>query len=454
MTGPDPATPSLPNPAAAPGTHRVPQIEHVVVVMMENHSYDNYFGALGDHGDGLPADAHNVAPDGRRVRSHRLESTSQAREIACQSWPSTHEQWADGTNGGFVRSAQRVAAVLDDEAVTARTDDVMGYWDAEQLPFYGSLARTFPLADRWFGSCLGPTFPNRRFLVAGTAHGLATDEPAKCFDRPTNGTIFDLLTRYGIDWANYHSTSPARLVASRLIGRGGRQVIAKLAPTARRRPGAALHELVSKLQFTADVFAISALEHVRHVHGMKRFFRDVATGRLPAFSIVDPSFVDFSEEPPQDILLGERFAATVIDAVMRGPDWPTTLLVWCYDEHGGYYDHVPPPSAVEPDDVRPRTDDPDARYDRYGFRIPAVIVSPYARPGAVVHEVFDHTSILRLVEDVWNLPSLTRRDAAATSPIGALDLDSPPPFLRPPPLTPPALGLAPPPYRFAELPRR
>ena len=83
-----------------------------------------------------------------------------------------------------------------------------------------------------------------------------------------------------------------------------------------------------------------------------------------------------------------------------------------------------------------------------------MIVSPYARPGAVVHEVFDHTSILRLVEDVWNLPSLTRRDAAATSPIGALDLDSPPPFLRPPPLTPPALGLAPPPYRFAELPRR
>ena len=230
------------------------------------------------------------------------------------------------------------------------------------------------------------------------------------------------MTRHGIDWANYHSTSPARLVASRLIGRGGRQVIAKLAPTARRRPGAVLHELVSKLQFTADVFAISALVHLRHVHGMKRFFIDAATGRLPAFSIVDPSFVDFSEEPPQDILLGERFAATVIDAVMRSPAWPSTLLVWCYDEHGGYYDHVPPPPAIEPDDVRPRIDDPDARYDRYGFRVPAVIVSPYARPGAVLHDVFDHTSVLRLLEDVWNLPSLTRRDAAATSPIGALDL--------------------------------
>ena len=159
MTGTDPATPSLPDAAAAPGTHRVPQIEHVVVVMMENHSYDNYFGALGDHGDGLPADAHNVAPDGRCVRQSPPESTGQAREIACQSWTSTHDQWADGTNAGFVRSAQRVAAVLDDDAVTARTDDVMGYWDAEQLPFYASLARTFPLADRWFGSCLGPHLP-------------------------------------------------------------------------------------------------------------------------------------------------------------------------------------------------------------------------------------------------------------------------------------------------------
>ena len=239
------------------------------------------------------------------------------------------------------------------------------------------------------------------------------------------------------------TTAPRRPASSppACSAAAGVSVIAKLAPTARRRPGAALHELGSKLQFTADVFAISALEHLRHVHGMKRFFRDVATGRLPAFSIVDPSFVDFSEEPPQDILLGERFAATVIDAVMRGPAWPTTLLVWCYDEHGGYYDHVPPPPAIEPDDVRPRTDDPDARYDRYGFRVPAVIVSPYARPGAVLHEVFDHTSILRLLEDVWNLPSLTRRDAAATSPIGALDLELAAGVPPPAPAEPAGVGL-------------
>jgi len=144
----------------------------------------------------------------------------------------------------------------------------------------------------------------------------------------------------------------------------------------------------------------------------------------------------------------------VIDAVMRGSAWPTTLLVWCYDEHGGYYDHVPPPPAIEPDDVVPNTDDRDAHYDNYGFRVPAVIVSPYARPGAVIHDVFDHTSILRLLEDIWNLPSLTRRDATANSPITALDLGSPPSFLRPPTLSPPALGYAQGPNRFDEQPRR
>ena len=204
-----------------------------------------------------------------------------------------------------------MAARLQDETLAARVDDVMGYWDEAQLPFYSSLARTFPVADRWFGSCLGPTFPNRRFLVAGTAHGLATDDVSKCFDRPTNGTIFDLLTDHGIDWANYHGTSPARLVVSRLLGRTGRRVITKIAPTARRRPGAVLDELESKLQFTADVYAVNALDHVRHVHGMKRFFRDASAGTLPAFGIVDPSFVDYSEEtapghPPRRAVRSHR----------------------------------------------------------------------------------------------------------------------------------------------------
>ena len=150
---------------------------------------------------------------------------------------------------------------------------------------------------------------------------------------------------------------------------------------------------------------------------------------------------------------------------MHGKGWPHTLLIWLYDEHGGYYDHVPPPAAVPPDDVEGRsvvgrrsplesllrpvfprlaktkesqTQGP-GRYDRYGFRVPAVIVSAYARPDYVCSEVLDHTSVLKLVEEKWNLPPLTARDAAASTPLDALDLASPPFFLDPPPLPEPSL---------------
>jgi phospholipase C len=180
---------------------------------------------------------------------------------------------------------------------------------------------------------------------------------------------------------------------------------------------------------------------------------------------VDPDFDVYSEENPQDIRKGESFAAEVINRVMHGKGWPDTLLIWTYDEHGGYYDHVPPPEAIPPDDVEGRhmgarpgwlrvlhrllfpsyardaetSDDEPMRYDRYGIRVPAVVVSPYARPGCVLSDVFDHTSVLKLVEEKWNLPTLTRRDAAALSPIGALDLSAPPAFRTPPSLPEPSL---------------
>jgi phospholipase C len=180
---------------------------------------------------------------------------------------------------------------------------------------------------------------------------------------------------------------------------------------------------------------------------------------------VDPDFHVFSEENPQDIRKGESFAAEVINRVMHGKGWPGTLLIWLYDEHGGYYDHVPPPAAVPPDDVEGRSltgspgrlqavlrmvfprkvkvesnlDAGPRRYDRYGFRVPAVLVSPYARPDYVCSEVLDHTSVLKLVEQKWNLAPLTARDAAATAPLSALDLTGPPAFLDPPSLPKPAL---------------
>jgi phospholipase C len=453
----------LPRPDLAPGTDLLPQIRHIVVLMMENHSYDNYLGMLTGRGDGFALagdgepDVSNPADDGTPVRAHHLKSCVQVPEIPSQSWHASHVQWDKGRNDGFARRVPGVTA--------HGTDLAMGYWTEEELPFYYGLARTFPLADRWFCSCLGPTFPNRRFLIAGTAHGLTDDLPFDLVDYPPNGTVFDLLGQRGISWANYHNVSHYSVILRRALGSGGHVALRRLMSLGRW-----YHPLVRAVrgnkQFTADLYPLGLVRALHHLRSTQRFFADAGAGSLPSFCIVDPDFEAYSEENPQDIRRGESFAAEVINRVMHGPAWPHTLLIWLYDEHGGYYDHVPPPAAPRPDDVdgeplralpgwlegllRPvfrgaitRAEAEDAgprRYDTYGFRVPAVIVSPYARPGYVTSQVYDHTSVLKLVEQKWNLPPLTRRDAAAVAPLHALDLEGPPAFLDPPELPAPALA--------------
>lgn len=464
-----------PDPSQPVGTDLLPQIRHIVVLMMENHSYDNYLGMLQGRGDGFPLGADgkpeisNRDTAGEPIRAHHLSSTVQRPQVPSQSWHATHHQWDEGKHEGFVTSTQ-VVVPADGDVDAAQCEGAgaaigMGYWTEEDLPFYYGLARTFPLADRWFSSCLGPTFPNRRFLIAGTAHGLIDDAPADLLNYPPAGTIFDLLSRHGISWVNYYPVH-ADQSGLRRYARHKRKMARRRLLSGLRAFPAVTSGVQKDMQFTADVFPMGIGRYARHVRSTDRFFADAAHGTLPAFSIVDPDFDAYSEENPQDIRKGESFAAEVIKAVMHGKGWPDTLLIWVYDEHGGYYDHVPPPPAVPPDDIEGRSltgtpsrlqtvlrmvfpkkvkvdDNLDAgphRYDRYGFRVPAVLVSPYARPDYVCSEVLDHTSVLKLVEEKWNLPPLTARDAAAVSPLSALDLTGPPAFLEPPSLPEPALA--------------
>jgi phospholipase C len=433
-----------PDPGLPEGADTLPQIRHIVVLMMENHSFDNYLGMLG-RGDGLPVGgdgqptASNLTVDGRPVRSHHLRSTVQPPHVPTQRWEPSHEQWAGGTNQGFVRSAAARAEQTGQHHIDPSV--AMGYWTDADLPFYSGLARVFPLADRWFCSCLGPTFPNRRFLIAGTANGLTTDSLAHTFDHPANGTIFDLLTTHGISWVNYHPIPHHRQLLKRSLGvhglrasRGARGAVKRTAD--RIRDASAVPKSI--LQFTGDAYPLGMLRYALHVHSIDRFLEAAAAGSLPSVSIVDPDFRKCSEENPQDIREGEAFSARIINAVMRGKGWPHTILIWLYDEHGGYFDHVAPPPAVEPDDRRPEGGGPWA-FDRLGFRVPAVIVSPYARPDYVSHVVHDHTSVLKLIETKWNLPPLTHRDAQADDLLDSLDLVGPPAFAVPPTLPPPAL---------------
>lgn len=171
----------------------------------------------------------------------------------------------------------------------------------------------------------------------------------------------------------------------------------------------------------------------------EQLFEDLESGDLPPVVYVDPSFVhgveQTDEHPPADMQFGQRFVSELVNALMESPLWSRSALILTYDEHGGYYDHVPPPEACDPGDYPPDLGggDFEADFDRLGFRVPLAVISPYARAGYVSDRVTDLTSVLRLVEARFGLPALTPRDANAWPLLDMFDFDDPP-FVDPPEL--------------------
>src|SRR3954465_10326355 len=371
--------------------------DHIVVVMQENHSFDSYLGML-PHVDGFDLDG-----AGRPLNANPYKDgyiTVQRAASLCQpggpsqTWKATHQQVDGGRMDGF--ATQAPATML--------------YWDETQLPFYASLAKTFCTGDRWFSSAPCQTYPNRRFMLAGTAFGLISTDTSSVTQDPPNGTIFDRLDAAGVTWTDYFTDVPA-----------------------------------------TGVIASVPIRHPQNLAPIDRFYADCAAGTLPAVSFVDSDIgvaavvadatlgnvpapfaaetdkragaQNEDQEGPADIALGENFVSRAVQAVLASPLWPRILLVWTYDEHGGYYDHVPPPAAIPPDAIPPKLgpNDPPGGYDLYGPRVPAVVVSGHARRGAVTSVVHDHTSILSTIEAKWNLPAMTHRDANAATLMDFLD---------------------------------
>jgi phospholipase C len=395
---------SLPFPDEPVGWSGNPALpfKHLIVLMMENHSFDNLLGEMSLHRpdvdglkfvDGEPENENldnSTPPD--PVPAFALTTTEQGSDVS-QSWKDSHEQINGGAMDGFVR-------VMNNK-------QPMGYYTSEALPFAYSLASKFTVANRWFCSLPGPTYPNRRFLLAGTAYGTTqTHGDPLSAPSPASGTVFDLLSGHGISWADYFSDIPMSMV----IGRG-------------------------------------ILKHFDNHHPIDDFYEACGTGNLPQVSFVDARIglkspiglpfqelpapikgwleglnVDLNnalegetEEDPQDLYYGELFAHEVITAVTASPAWKDICLIYLYDEHGGYYDHVPPPPAIAPDTIKPvlQPGDPVAGYTTYGPRVPAIVVSPYSKPQSSTCVVHDHTSVLATIEAKWNLPALTLRDANA-----------------------------------------
>ncbi|HZQ34983.1 MAG TPA: alkaline phosphatase family protein, partial [Dehalococcoidia bacterium] len=358
----------LPFPDRPMGEPGIPQIEHLVLLMLENHSADNVLGMLPHispghrrNYDGLPANrrgipiASNPDANGNRVRSFALPDMCPANGLT-QNWNSSHNQWHGGRNDGFITNANSITP--------------MGYLTPAQMPVTYALARHFPVSDRFFCSVLGQTLPNRRYYFSGTSSGQINDDNSSLLVSAANGTIFDRLDTGKVSWRVYYDNLPSPFYF----------------PNFRNNPN-----------------------QVARCVKNEQFFADASAGRLPSVSYVEPNFSYQSEENPQDIAYGESFLRRVATAVMDGPLWPKTALFITYDEHGGWYDHVPPPRAVAPDDIPPdltlsAKGTFPARFDRYGFRVPVTLVSPWGRPRYVSHKVADLTSILAFIERKWNLP--------------------------------------------------
>ena len=289
---------SLPFPGKPAGTPSMPEIEHIVVLMMENHSFDNLLGMVPHQVpgrgsvDGLRLQGGkpvNSNPDlnGNPVVAYRASSPCQLSGEPSQSWNASHESYDNGLNDGFVKASGPVA---------------MQYWDKHDLPFTYSLVEHFPIGERHFSSLLGQTWPNRCYLFAGTSSGTVNDVIAP--HPPANGTIWDRLDAHHIDWAIYYE--PPSYPSFELV------------------PGSDTPARASR---------------VKHFN---QFLSDVAAAKLRQFTFLDPNYETTSEENPQDIQLGERYVAQVVNALMHARTWKNTALFITYDEHGGYYDHVPP----------------------------------------------------------------------------------------------------------------
>ena len=442
-----------PNLARADGPLK--NLNHIIIVMQENHSFDNYFGVLAyapgtpyhngngacsatDHGcvDGLTCknsfgtltcSNSNLDDNGSTVKAFH-EPTRCVKPDLDHSWLGTHRE-ANFLNpnqtlryflsDGFVR-VNDLTEQIDNGSESPSEDQTIGYYSQSDLPFYYDLAQKFAISDRHFASVLGPTFPNRSYLMAATSFGhLTTNDilPPPGGYKPMTGTIFDLFNQYGVTWADYFQDAP----------QGG-----------------------------------SFLPNDPHFLPLGDFLAQAAgvqgAGPLPQVSFVDPDFglegtaLENDEHPPTDIQRGQAYVSQVVNAVRNGPFWRDSIIFITYDEHGGFYDHAKSPPALQggaltPDGIAPgqcadlsnppASEQPGggaecsynftsttdnsvadaealcpvlaanptgpypaqcANFNQLGIRVPLIAVSPFSKPNYVSHTIGDHTSLLALVE--------------------------------------------------------
>lgn len=367
----------------AGGPRPTTPIEHTLVLIQENHTFDNYFGTYPG-ADGIPANT-CMPVDPTDASNTTCQKPFHIGEGDVEVADPDHSdragrtQFNDGKMNGFIYA-------LDQRNQDGRM--AMGYYDDRDLPYYWNLADEYVLFDRFFSSAMGGSTVNHFYLVG------AQPPSTQVRGQPVNDvtTIFDRLEEAGISWKFYVQNYEPNLTYR----------------TVNQYPGNRGSQIIWAPLLTMDRF-IDNPELNSHIVDIDQYYKDVENNTLPAVAFMVPSGP--SEHPPSNIQSGQRFVRSLIQPLMRSASWDSSMFLVVYDDWGGWYDHVPPPQV---DTMG------------YGFRVPGFIVGPYVKQGVVDHTVLDFTSILKFVEDNWGIAPLSARDANANSIASAFDFSKPP----------------------------
>lgn len=358
-------------------------IKHMLFLLQENHSFDNYFGTYPN--------ANGIPPETCMPLDPEQPSLGCVKPFPVGGEPITdllHNretfvgQYRDGKMDGFVSTHRALGGSHAEEI--ARFS--MGYYDDSDLPYYWNVADQYVLFDRFFSSAAAGSFMNHMYWVTASPGDPNHDSPPVAGFGDDLLTIFDRLESAGISWKFYVQNYDPTINYRTLKDAGDKAAQAVFVPL---------------LDFNRFLDNPSLFAHIVDI---EQYYTDLRNGTLPAVAYMAP--LGSSEHPPGSIQAGQRFVQTIVNALMRSEYWDDSAFMWAYDDWGGWYDHVSPPQVDG---------------FGYGFRVPALLVSSYAAHGQVNSTPLDYTSVLKFIEENWRLPPLSTRDAAATSIVSAFD---------------------------------
>ena len=358
-------------------------IAHVIIIVQENHSFDNVFGTYPTANEtikdnittqlepvnGLPSGV--CLPYTNGCVSPYYANTSNT-DNPVEGQTVYENDWNHGRMDGFASNSGRQS---------------LAYFDYHQLAAYWNYAEEYGLADNYFAGALTTTTPNRLIMLAGDTSVSNNYGPPPYV--PFNETVLNQLSNQGISWGYF-------------------DFVAAFGP--------------GNITYPINYFAGTPPDALGRVQNVSVFLQDLQTGQnLPSVSFVNSLGADeFDEHPPFNVTQGELWTVSILNAVMRSSYWNTTAIFLTYDEGGGYFDHVPPPQllSIDHDFARPLRG--------YGQRVPLLVISPYSKENYVSHALLNHMSLLRFIDYNWNLPTLNPNVANSTNPIDFFYFNGPP----------------------------